>query len=280
MIKSYGIDNSKMLNLFSFKDEIAYFYDCLYIEMAGKENFNIKKVEYYAENEEDILSSYARIVTYYDDSITVSVHSDSMVFIESIAEYLLHHSAQEIDITSRVVNLDEIASFKNRFTFLSSEEAAPTYGFYEKNLSERCSLPNGVELIIADSEFYNRVKNNLEMLSYMKGYQFDDLFNQANGFSDTIIYCMMKDNKLIGYLRAECGYKNYYDIGWVEIASDFQKQGLGKQIVLFFMEHCFQNKRVPHYGYALSKESVALACATGYTQTYPAKKWIKIRKNN
>ncbi len=266
-----------MLDLFSVSDEIAYFYSCHDIEMSSREGYKIKKVECFAENTTDVLSSYAIVKTYYDDSITVAIRSHSDSFSNEIAEYLFHHTAPEVLVTS-FLNISEQECFTQYFTFYSDEDGAPTYATYAKDMSQELSLPDGVEISILTPALKNKFQENSDMLSYMSEYDFVTLFEPTDCFTDTVIYCMLKDDKLIGYLRAECGYKNFYDIGWVEIASEFQGQGLGKQLVLFFSKHCFQNGNIPHYGYAMSQESVSLARSLGYVETRPSTKWYKIER--
>ncbi len=270
-------DNRSMLDLFATDDETAHFYDCHDIEMAGKAGYKIKKVEYYAENAGDILSSYVTLKTYADDSVTAFIHSKSPVFLEDVASLLLDYPTAEVDIASLTVNLREAPPFAKRFYFSPSDRGEPIYAIYSKAQLTKADLSEDVKIIASSPEFDSKI--TAEMLSYMEGYITESVFSNRNAaFSDTVIYYMLKSNSIIGYLRAERGYKNYYDIGWVEIANKFRGHGYGKQLVVYFSERCFEAGNIPHYGFAVSHESVMLARSCGYTETRPAVDWIKITK--
>ena len=81
---------------------------------------------------------------------------------------------------------------------------------------------------------------------------------------DVKFYIMRVNGEIVGYLRAECGYMNIYDIGWLYIEPKYRGKGYATLLVLDFSKEMFKNGLIPHYGYAISEESARVAEKCGY----------------
>ena len=84
---------------------------------------------------------------------------------------------------------------------------------------------------------------------------------------------------MIGFLRGELGYKNYYDVGWVYVAPAYRGKGYGKLLTLYFSYDLLNNGLYPHYGYAINPESEAVARKCGYTCTRASQEFKRIERN-
>ena len=92
----------------------------------------------------------------------------------------------------------------------------------------------------------------------------DGSFQPCTNFKDVKFYIMRVNGEIVGYLRAECGYMNIYDIGWLYIEPQYRGKGYASLLVLNFSRDMFMNGLIPHYGYAVSKESAHVAEKCGY----------------
>lgn len=277
----HRIDNLQMLNLFAKADEIRYFYDCHDITMAGVIGYKIKAMEYFAENTLDPLSSYACFKTYYDDSVTVTCNSKSEPFVSALADFLLAHPAREIDIRTPFPEIYHFSCMKEKFVFPSVEHGAPIYALYSKDTLPPLQIPAAVTVSLVTDLDKAEVQADPKRLSELEEeLQSPKIFDCSACFRDTRFYLMKHSEKIIGFLRAECGYKNFYDIGWLYVAPKFRNNGYGKVLTLFFSYDCLANGKFPHYGYAVSDESVSVARRCGYVNTRPSCEWKKLERKN
>lgn len=275
------IDNARMLTLFAATDENRYFYDCHDITMAGKDGYKIKKIAYYVKNENDPLSDYACFKTYYDDSVTVSVRSQDESFVGKIADHLCTCPAKEIDLSSPYPEIYGFPCIADRFTFSSSEDGAPIYALCDADALAPFAPSDKVTVCLSTQHDQKNVTDNPTLLDALEeDLRTPDLFDACPCFSDTRFYLLKDGERIIGFLRAECGYRNYYDVGWVYVAPSYRGNGYGKLLTLFFAHDCLQNGLYPHYGYAISKESAAVARRCGFVCTHPSREFKRLERKS
>lgn len=275
----HRIDNLQMLNLFVKADEIRYFYDCHDIIMAGKNGYKIKEITYFAEDALDPLSSYACFKTYYDDSVTVTCNSKNEPFVSALANFLLAHPAREIDIGTPFPEIYHFPCVKEKFVFPSTEHGSPIYALYSKDTLPPLQIPAEITVALITDRDRAKIQADLTLLSELEDdLRSPEIFDHYVCFHDTRFYLMKHNEKIIGFLRAECGYKNFYDIGWLYVAPKFRNNGYGKVLTLFFSYDCLANGKFPHYGYAVSDESISVARRCGYVNTHTSREWKKLEK--
>ena len=271
------IDNIRMQALFAQKDENVYFYDCHDIAMAGKDGYKIKDIVYYAQDAADPLASYACQKTYFDDSVVLYLHSRNHDFAAEIALYLYEHPAREIDICSPFWDVCALECMQSLFDVESSETGAPIYALCDQNALLPFSPASGATFALANERDKARVKLYPMLLDELEQeLRTPNLFDACPCFDDTRFYLLEDGGRIIGFLRAECGYRNYYDVGWVYVAPAHRNKGYGKQLVLFFAHDCLANGLYPHYGYAVSSESAAVAEKCGFVCTHEPRMFKKL----
>ena len=273
------IDNARMQALFAQKDENVYFYDCHDIAMAGRDGYKIKDVVYYAQHASDPLASYACQKTYYDDSVVLYLYSRDRGFAEEIARHLYEHPAREIDICSPSWNVCELVCIQTRFEVNSSETGAPVYALCDKNALLPFSPHTDASFRPASERDRARVTLYPMLLDELEEeLRTADLFDACPCFDGTRFYLLEDGGRIIGFLRAECGYRNYYDVGWVYVAPAHRNKGYGRQLVSFFAHDCLANGLYPHYGYAVSDESASVAKACGFVCTHEPRTFYKLTR--
>lgn len=273
------LDNARMLMLFAKTDENHYFYDCHDITMAGKDGYKIKEIAYFVKDESDPLADYACFKTYYDDSVVVYLYAKDETFVGEIAAFLLDYPATEIDLSTPYAQNYELSCIKDRFTFCASENGAPTYALCDAEaLPPFVPLQNVTVSLSTDSDKAQALADPTWLDALEEDLRTPDLFDACPCFSDTRFYLLKEGDKIIGFLRAECGYRNFYDVGWVYVAPSYRGNGYGKLLTLYFAHDCLQNGLYPHYGYAISKESAAVARRCGFACTHPSRTFKKLER--
>ncbi len=272
------IDNAEMLALFD-KDINRNFYHCHDITMAGRDGYKIKEICYFVQEGVPPLSSFLCVKTYYDDSLVVGVNSRDEGFWEEAAEYLQTLTAAEVDITSPYKDFFEFPGITEKFSFVSSEDGAAIYALTSPDALPPLMLSDGVTVALATEEDRQAVQADLSLLDALEeDLRTVDLFDACDCFFDTRFYLLKEGNKVIGFLRGECGYKNYYDVGWVYVAPAYQGRGYGKLLTLSFSHDLLKNGLYPHYGFAINPESEAVAKKCGFTCTRPSAEFKRIER--
>ena len=274
-----SIDNARMRSLFAQADENRYFYDCHDITMAGRDGYKIKDIVYYAQDDSDPLASYACQKTYFDGSVVLYLYSRDRAFAHDVAVHLHNHPAREIDLCSPTWDVREIESVAELFEIESTEQGSPVFALCNRDALAPFVPRESVTCTKAGVYDRLRVQADPTLLQALEEeLRSVTLFDTCPCFDDTRFYIMECDGRIIGFLRAECGYRNYYDVGWVYVAPAYRNKGYGKHLTLFFAHDCLANGLYPHYGYAVSPESVAVAQACGFACSLPSRTFFKLKR--
>ena len=96
-----------------------------------------------------------------------------------------------------------------------------------------------------------------------------DMFVPCEVYQAVEWHILRVNGELAGYLRAECGYANIYDIGWLYVEPRFRGKGYAVDLVLAFSRDMFSRGNIPHYGYAISPASARVAEKCGFICDQP-----------
>lgn len=262
------IDKSFMLEWFRDTDGIYYYSDCVDITYAG-ENYKVKDVVYFIKDERTALSDYIHVKKYNDDSALIRVHTRSSELITEVVSYLAECCAKT-DKIEMYSDYDEVFSdtcILNSFIISDSDTLSPIYYIRsEGELRDIASNPDVSITLVTDGD---REEHAAEV---MAGHYKDEemglhALEPCYNDWDTRIYVLRVRGRIAGYLRAECGFSNIYDIGWLHVQTEYRGNGYAALLVNYFSRDCFAHGYIPHYGYAVSEISARVAEKCGYTRT-------------
>ena len=246
------IDKFTMQNILAGKDEGRFYHICLDISLSG-EKYKVQNVTFFAREPgqaDDFLC-----VTEYKDSLAVlTVETADPEIISEGVQYLLRSDAAEYELRTNcdILSLPCIA---DNFEIGDDTGSSPTYSL--RSADELVDIPAG------DVEISLLTKENSEAFREILASEHAPY---ADCFADIRRYGMTKDRKPIGYLRAERGYKNYYDIGWLYVLPGARGHGYAPMLVSYFAKDCLENGAFPNYGYAVSRESERVAEKCGFSK--------------
>lgn len=251
------ISNEKMLSAYAESDELKYLYDIINICKANPEN-NITEIKYYVKDINDPLADYAYIKKYWDGSVIIGIYTLDEQMIEQISEIALGIDSENIELITPHPELFDNPSFSNKLEITECEDHfSPIFVLKDKECLPALSIPDNTEIFEWNGENKEAAAKSLSELGDCVSY-----LNEL--FKDTKRYLMKSDGKIVGYLRAECAYKNYYEIGWLYIEPAYRSRGFGADIVLYYALDCLKNGKIPSYGYAINNESVRVAEKCGF----------------
>lgn len=163
--------------------------------------------------------------------------------------------------------------FTDRFILNEPEDmSSPYYILSNSSVPVYNKFSEGIEIFLLTDENEETVSAELCENDKKHGvFEYSDkhigswtLGSVGSVFKDTRIYFLRSTEEIIGYLRAECGYKNYYEIGWLQINEKECGKGYASLLVSYFTEDCLRNGWIPDYSYAISPESEKVAKRCGF----------------
>ena len=246
-----------MLSAFAESDELKYIYYIIDICKVNPEN-NITDVKYYVKSTNNPLADYICIKTYWDGSVIIGVHTLDDKMIEQISEIALGINSDNIELISPYSEVFDKFTLLNKFEIIECENHfSPIYVLKDKKHLPILNIPTDTEIYEWNGENKEEAAKSLSELGDGVSY-----LNEV--FKDTKRYLMRSNGKIVGYLRAECAYKNFYEIGWLYIEPSYRNRGFGAGMVLFYALDCLKNGKKPIYGYAINSESVRVAEKCGF----------------
>lgn len=258
------INNQIMLSHFDSEDRVRHYNGCVDISLAG-EDYKVNEIVFFAKNENDPLSNYIQVKKYDDSFLLVGICTQDTPLILECMEYIdtIKNEFSEIELRTPFASVLEEKSVTSRFTF--EEPQYPTNPIYYIRSSD--SLPNpihngNITVTLLSDEDKAEIAHALDT-GKLDPESWGD-FTTCTSFKDVKWYIMRVGGEIAGYLRAECGYENIYDIGWLYIEQKYRCKGYATELVLHFSRDMFEHDAIPHYGYAISKESSRVAEKCGY----------------
>ena len=260
------IDNKIMLSCFDSADRARYYHWCADISLAG-EDYKVNEIVFFAKDEKEPLSDYIQVKKYDDSFLLVGIYTQDASLILECMEYLdmIKNAFHEIEMRTPFPSVFEQESVTARFAFKTPQcPANPVY--YIKSSDALSNLICNDRISVTPIKDEDKIevarkvdKGLLDLESWGDGS-----FRACTNFKDVKFYIMRVNGEIVGYLRAECGYMNIYDIGWLYIEPKYRGKGYASLLVLNFSRDMFMNGLLPHYGYAISKESARVAEKCGY----------------
>lgn len=260
------IDNKIMLSCFDFADRARYYHWCADISLAG-EDYKVNEIVFFAKDEKEPLSDYIQVKKYDDSFLLAGIYTQDASLILECMEYIdtIKNSFNEIELRTPFPSVLEQGSVTTRFVFETPQYPAnPVY--YINSFDELSNLicDDRISVTLIKDEDKIEVARKVEKGLLDPESWGDGSFRPCTNFKDVKFYIMRVDGEIVGYLRAECGYMNIYDIGWLYIEPQHRGKGYASLLVMDFSRNMFMNGLIPHYGYAISKESARVAEKCGY----------------
>lgn len=256
------ISNERMLSFFAQTDEHKYYSFCHAINMS-KKSFKILEMCFFVKDADMPSEEFVCIEIHEDCFAVIYVNTENEALVNEAVDILLkRQDICEYLLVTSTDNVLEMPYLTSVFEISGIEyEANPSYSinsYSELNLIE---TSNGVEIFRLTDENSMSVKKELEHSK--KDFE-SWTFEGSEAFSDIRIYILRVNGVLCGYLRAECGYANYYDIGWLHIVPNMRKRGYAAQLVSYFAQDCVKYGLHPNYGYAVCPQSEKVAQKCGF----------------
>jgi len=262
------IDNKYMLECFREKDEVFYYNSCKNIELAG-DDYKIREIRYFIKDKADPLSDYVEIRIYDDEDGFISVYAatkDAGLLCEAL-QYLLKISEGVREISLRTP-FAEIFSYKcvSDYFNVTETECPVNPVYYVHRADELIGLPENKDVQVNPVTEKDKLDvKEAEAAGHLDPESFNsEIFDYCGFYKDTKFFILRVKGKIAGYLRAENGFSNIYDIGWVYVLPEYRGHGYAAYLVLFFSDYCFEKGFIPQYGYAINHESIKVAKKCGY----------------
>ena len=264
------IDNKYMLNLFCTADEVLYYNQCKDISLAS-EDYKVKTVIYVAENEAMALYEHISMKVYYDDVILLGISSANEQLIKEALDIALglNTSKEPLELRTTFPQIFSYPIFAKPLELKEPEENSfsPVYYIHRKEELLSHPVPDEVDVHLATDKDYALMSQDMT-----NGKIDREIFDGAREdyVSDipSKIFFLTVDGATAGYLRAENGFSNIYEIGWLYVVPEYRGHHYSVYLTESFSEWCFENGFIPQYGFAINEESRKIAEQCGYKSTH------------
>ncbi len=264
------IDNHTMIAALDQADRVRYYPWCSDLALAG-DDYKVNEIVCFVRTASDPLTDFIQVKKYDDGFLLIFLYTEDPDLTAECMEYVdtVKDAFSEIELRTPYPSTFSMPTIRQRFTFaepeypgspvyyMHSADALPPYHqhaeatVFDLKETDRDAIANEIADAIAagllDSESMNPT-----------------MFVPCTVFSDVKWYILRVNGCIAGYLRAECGYANIYDIGWLYVEPRFRGHGYACDLVMYFSKDMFDHGAIPHYGYAISKESESVARKCGY----------------
>jgi len=260
------IDNQIMIAALDAADRIRYYHWCTDLSLAG-EDYKINEIVCFVRDVSDPLADFIQVKQYDLGFLLILLYTEDPALIAECMDYVdtVKDTFEEIELRTPYSAVPRLPIIQNRYTLTDpAYPASPVYYIHAEDqlLSPKTNTEASVSLY--------RDSDKGEIAKAVAAGALDcesmnaDMFVPCTVFSDVKWYILRVDGEIAGYLRAECGYANIYDIGWLYVEPRFRSHGYACDLVMHFSRDLFDNGQIPHYGYAISKESARVAEKCGY----------------
>ncbi|MBP3919308.1 MAG: GNAT family N-acetyltransferase [Clostridia bacterium] len=285
------IDRMKMLFFFNVTDVQRYYHFCHDILFCGTDSA-LRDIAFFCRESEPCID-FVCLKRYDDGEDRLFAYTDAYSLIEEALAYretapsVIDPQLSDVKRSCMLITDSEkvLAALGNSYTLTPSEDtASPCY--YLRGTADLRLFPcaantcivrldtNNIEMIRAqlakngETEEYSEDHIGLWALQQ---YQFSE--NYLLGIEESPEHV-----RWIGYLRAEQGYGNTADIGWVQIDAAERGHGYAKQLVSYFAADCLKNGKFPRYSFAVMHASEMVAEKCGFTRENGSRYRMMIEK--
>ena len=260
------IENSKMQSFFSKSDIARYYPTCADIALSG-EDYKVRKITFFVKDENSPLSDYAQVKEYDDNFLLVGIHTEDKTLISECMELIdgIKENYGEIELRTPFISVLNNTDINKRFSLESVEyPASPIYYVHSRNELLPYKEMNGVSIALHTENDKAEIARCVQQGLLDPECMGEGMFIRTTNFKDVKWYILRVNGNIAGYLRAECGYENLYDIGWLYIEPIYRDKGYATALTLYFAHHIFDLGAIPHYGFAICPESVRVAEKCGF----------------
>ena len=260
------IDNPTMIAALDAADRIRYYHWCTDLSLAG-EDYKINEIVCFVRDASDPLADFIQVKQYDLGFLLILLYTEDPALIAECMDYVdtVKDAFEEIELRTPYSAVLALPILQNRYTFTApAYPASPVYYIHAEDqlLSPKTNTEASVSLYCDSDkdEIADAVAAGALDCESMNA----DMFVPCTVFSDVKWYILRVNGEIAGYLRAECGYANIYDIGWLYVEPRFRGHGYACDLVMYFSKDLFAHGAIPHYGYAISGESARVAQKCGY----------------
>lgn len=260
------IENSKMQSFFSKADIARYYHTCADIALSG-EDYKVRKITFFAKDKASPLSDYIQVKEYDDSFLLVGIHTEDIALISECMEFIdgIKDNYGETELRTPFISVLNNKDITKRFSLESVEyPASPIYYLHSRDeLAEYVKAEN-ISIALHTEEDKAEITRCVQQGLLDSECMGEGMFTLTTNFKDVKWYILRVDGNIAGYLRAECGYSNLYDIGWLYVEPRYRGKGYATALTLYFAHHIFDMGAIPHYGFAICPESVRVAEKCGF----------------
>ncbi len=267
------IDNQAMIAALDASDRVRYYHWCTDLSLAGKE-YKITEIVCFVSDAVQPLNDFIQVKKYDDGFLLILLYTENQSLIAECMDYVdtVMDSFEEIEIRTPYSAVLQLPIMQCRYTLHATEYPAnPVYYIHtaDELLSPKANTNAAV------SPYHESDKSVIAKAvadGALDGESMNaDMFVPCTVFSDVKWYILRVNGEIAGYLRAECGYANIYDIGWLYVEPRFRGHGYACDLVMYFSHDMFAHGQIPHYGYAISEQSARVAEKCGYQCDHPVR---------
>ena len=265
------LDNTVVLQAYATCDEDRHVSDLVKLTLVG-ENYKIKTIRYLVKDVTQPLEDFICFEEYDDDFLLIQCHTREEELLAVMANEIESSVFGEKEIRTPYSDILTVPMLTSRFHMtVSGEDVSPIYALIDHRQLSPLALPCGVTVELWDGSDAESVISAMTDIG-------EDVVWVCECYRDTRRYLLRKEGSPVGVLRAECAYKNYYDIGWLHIEPAYRGQGLGTCLTLAFAHDCLARGDRPHFGFAISEESARVAEKCGFVNVRESVMAVKVQK--
>lgn len=260
------IDNQTMIAALDQADRVRHYNLCTDLSLAS-DDYKVNEIVCFVCDASEPLTDFIQIKHYDVGFLLILLYTENQKLIAECMDYVdtVKDSFGEIELRTPYSAVLALPIIQNRYTFADPEyPASPVYYIHAED--QLLSPKNHTDASV--SPYRESDKDAIAKAvaaGTLDGESMNaDMFVPCTVFSDVKWYILRVGGEIAGYLRAECGYKNIYDIGWLYVEPRFRGHGYACDLVMYFSHDMFAHGRIPHYGYAISAQSARTAQKCGY----------------
>lgn len=234
--KMKKVEKLKALNFFE-KDISKNLYICDNLVNAGKSGYAVKTIHFYTSSGEPS-NEYISLSENVFNELIVEINTDNADLI-SLANKKIKSDFQNysaVKIGTFDTSFFDTDLFKNYFTLNKLHIAEyGVFANFNRDDIPKLKLPNNINI-----EVVKKLKNTKYIRYNDKAW--DGLKSIAkHSKDDDLLFIVLYDNAMAGYLAAGNSYKNVYDIINVFISPKQRGKSFGTFLTIYFSDYCYNN---------------------------------------
>lgn len=233
------IDCKFMLEQFSMKDKILYYFTCKDISLAG-DDYKVKAIQYFIKNKASPLSDYAAIKIYDDDDgfILFYAHTTDKELLNEALIYLkdISTGVKEIELRTPFPEIFNYNCFTENYILVEPKNPlSPIYFIHSSDELNRIQIDTDIKINLATEDDRVEVIKE-EQAGHLDSECFGEGIFRCCSLYKNNIFILRVNDKIAGYLRSENGFANIYDIGWIFVLPEYRGHNYAVHLSIFFSD--------------------------------------------